>query len=562
MSEKINGYHIHPMASTYPLLQGEELQALAEDIKQNGQLEPVIIDRKSGLVIDGRNRLAACGLISKIVETKVVAFDDDKAVFDDILSRNSHRRHMTKTARCVVVARLLEKTEDIEDVCERIGKGLFNNDIEKRAVKTLRKRRKAGGGASSFICYVATVVGCSASAAADAQRLRKDEEIASKVVSGEMTEARARKLQGNAPRNKNRKKEIGRLEALREELKEAKEAPPVDPVALQRAKEKNRQLTKHNKELIDRLDAAEARVLLHQEVSSVHVPRVPIADRPVGGRREATAVCVISDAHVEERVDLEETNGRNEYSPDICRARFEKLGQGLLWHLELFRSMYDIPSLVLPILGDMISGQIHDELIETNYLSQVPAIRLARDCVAQVIHRVLDETDISQITVPCIVGNHSRMTTKQNVKKAAENSFELVLYTELQDAFQNEPRITFIVAPGKMLYLEVYDYVLRFLHGDQVSYNGGIGGVTVPLHKKIGGWDTERKADVTVMGHHHSWLALPHAVINGSIVGYNEYAKHIGARYEPPQQAFFLMDSERGYRHATRIFVDSVEKER
>ena len=51
-------------------------------------------------------------------------------------------------------------------------------------------------------------------------------------------------------------------------------------------------------------------------------------------------------------------------------------------------------------------------------------------------------------------------------------------------------------------------------------------------------------------------MSLSNFVSNGSLIGYNEYALSIKAKYEPPQQAFFLIDAERGKRHSTPIWVD------
>jgi ParB-like chromosome segregation protein Spo0J len=42
----------------FPMMSQAELQALAEDLRQQGQLHPVVMYR--GQVLDGRNRLVAC----------------------------------------------------------------------------------------------------------------------------------------------------------------------------------------------------------------------------------------------------------------------------------------------------------------------------------------------------------------------------------------------------------------------------------------------------------------------------------------------------------------------
>ena len=106
----------------------------------------------------------------------------------------------------------------------------------------------------------------------------------------------------------------------------------------------------------------------------------------------------------------------------------------------------------------------------------------------------------------------------------------------------------------------MYDYTVRFTHGDQVGYSGGVGGVTIPLNKKIANWDVGRKADVTCIGHFHQYMSLPHAVINGSLIGYGPYAVSIGAKFEQPQQSFFLIDSRRGKTASYPIWVERNRK--
>lgn len=43
------------------MLDEDELQALADDIRDLGQLQPIVLD-SSGRILDGRNRLRACEL--------------------------------------------------------------------------------------------------------------------------------------------------------------------------------------------------------------------------------------------------------------------------------------------------------------------------------------------------------------------------------------------------------------------------------------------------------------------------------------------------------------------
>jgi hypothetical protein len=90
----------HPVAALFPMLSEDELADLADDIAANGLLEPIVLDQ-DGLLIDGRNRLAACRLAG--VEPRFVQLaHPDPAGY--IISLNLTRRHMTQTQRAVIAA--------------------------------------------------------------------------------------------------------------------------------------------------------------------------------------------------------------------------------------------------------------------------------------------------------------------------------------------------------------------------------------------------------------------------------------------------------------------------
>ena len=94
----------HPCANLFPMLEEPELQELADDIAANGQHHPVIIYDK-GLILEGRNRSAACALAGIEPATKVFKGDDtEKLAF--VLSVNLHRRHLDTAQRAMVAEKL------------------------------------------------------------------------------------------------------------------------------------------------------------------------------------------------------------------------------------------------------------------------------------------------------------------------------------------------------------------------------------------------------------------------------------------------------------------------
>jgi hypothetical protein len=95
--------------------------------------------------------------------------------------------------------------------------------------------------------------------------------------------------------------------------------------------------------------------------------------------------------------------------------------------------------------------------------------------------------------------------------------------------------------------LDLDGFRVRFHHGHAVRYQGGIGGIHVPLNKSIAAWDATLKADLTCLGHWHqfSWGRSGRYVSNGSVIGHSAYAVRIKAAYEPPCQACVVIDHER-----------------
>lgn len=91
----------HPLAKMFPLMGGEDLTALAEDIKQHGLSQPIIIHE--GLILDGRNRFKACQLAG--VDPVFDNYQGDDAL-GYVLSLNLHRRHLTSSQQAVLAAEI------------------------------------------------------------------------------------------------------------------------------------------------------------------------------------------------------------------------------------------------------------------------------------------------------------------------------------------------------------------------------------------------------------------------------------------------------------------------
>lgn len=91
----------HDYAQLFPLIVGDEYQALLDDIDANGQREPIVL--YEGKILDGRNRYRVCKDL--LIEPMREEFTGDDAL-GYVLSLNLYRRQLTIAQRALIAAEL------------------------------------------------------------------------------------------------------------------------------------------------------------------------------------------------------------------------------------------------------------------------------------------------------------------------------------------------------------------------------------------------------------------------------------------------------------------------
>jgi len=97
----VREYEFHPLANVFPLMEGDEFEALVDDIKKNGQRELIVVFEDK--ILDGRNRYRAC-LAADVEPTFAPYLGDDALAF--VVSANLRRRHLNESQRSIVAGRL------------------------------------------------------------------------------------------------------------------------------------------------------------------------------------------------------------------------------------------------------------------------------------------------------------------------------------------------------------------------------------------------------------------------------------------------------------------------
>jgi hypothetical protein len=96
-------YEFHPLADIFPMLEDDELKALAEDIKAKGLTEPITL--YEGKVLDGRNRYRACELAKVELTDHFTQYEGDDAL-GFVVSKNLRRRHLNESQRAAIAAEI------------------------------------------------------------------------------------------------------------------------------------------------------------------------------------------------------------------------------------------------------------------------------------------------------------------------------------------------------------------------------------------------------------------------------------------------------------------------
>lgn len=322
----------------------------------------------------------------------------------------------------------------------------------------------------------------------------------------------------------------------------------VHPVAAQARREDESRIRTEHRQLVEELREANARHAFLDTITSTKLPpHVPRREK-TSGLRDTTAVVLASDWHVEEEVDPESIAGRNEYNLEIADKRIERFFNAIVWNVEHHRSSKHLAvrDLVLWLGGDLMSGYIHEELMEGNQLSPTETCLWLLPRLNGGIRMLQERLDLASIVVPCSYGNHGRTTPKRRVATGAQNSYEWLMYNNLARELAGEKRIRFEITKSAHQYVNVYDFKVHFHHGDEMNYQGGVGGIGIPFHKAMDAWNEDIRCDIHNVGHWHQLKTFGSGNVNGSLIGFNSYAKSIKARFEEPKQAFYLVDANRG----------------
>lgn len=322
--------------------------------------------------------------------------------------------------------------------------------------------------------------------------------------------------------------------------------------------------------LVKRLKLAEAenRRLVHQladvadfreAVAGVGDPLEPVSFQRVerGPGHPETAVLVLSDLQWGETISLAVMDGLNSYNAEIARKRLARVFSAFVDLITRHWAGPPPERIIVVLGGDLISGEIHEELAKTNSMLSIPALR---DCASHIcagirfIHQALSCAKLDIISVP---GNHGRTTRKPESKLYAEHSYDTLCADLIEMEFKQDGKwpawFTIWKPPSGDALIWIYGYRVLITHGDRIGSRGGAGFVgtaaTVARGFKKLVMDYAGRGmmlDLIICGHFHTALQLEEGVCNGCLPGPSEYSRDLRFRPRPAVQAFLTFHPNRG----------------
>jgi len=279
----------------------------------------------------------------------------------------------------------------------------------------------------------------------------------------------------------------------------------------------------------------------------------------------ATLMVMLSDTHFDEVVIPEEVEGLNAYNRDIATQRLHRWGTNVVKVSRHYLSGVTYDGCVLILGGDIFSGDIHEELAQTNEDTMLGSLLYWSEQIAAAIDLLADE--FGKVHVPSIVGNHGRMSRKPRAKLRVKTNFDWLLSKMVERHFSKDKRVTFDIPEGTDALIKVYDTNHLVTHGDQVSGGGGIGGIypgimRLRARKAQRYLTTGQNFSTLWMGHWHQYLPSSHLIINGSLKGYDEYAFINNFSFEPPQQALAVVTPSHGITFHAPVFSQDRKAEK
>jgi hypothetical protein len=274
-----------------------------------------------------------------------------------------------------------------------------------------------------------------------------------------------------------------------------------------------------------------------------------------------TLLAMMSDFHIGEVVSPSEMDGGNAYNLKIAEARLERFFRRTTFIARNYLAGVHYDGIVLALNGDMVSGDIHDELAQTNECSTYEAVLWAVPKLAAGIEMFLKE--FQHVHVVSTPGNHGRDSQRPRYKRRSGHNADTLISRLVARQFDGAKGVTFDIPDSYDVGFKVYGSRFTMEHGDELKFSGtseigALGPVKRGTMRKQTQLTAEGKPfDYNLVSHFHQYVpaASQGFVMNGTGKGPDEYSRGRHFKPEPAQQALMVVTPEYGITAQMPVFV-------
>lgn len=323
--------------------------------------------------------------------------------------------------------------------------------------------------------------------------------------------------------------------------KKQREENPTHEVQIEREKIK-REIAEKKYLQLKRLLARDENIIqaLKEVIPQFPVPEYVNPPKPAYSKGKETAVLLISDWHIGEVVSEEETLGLGAFNSEIATARVELIAEKTIDLISGY-TRSRIGTIVVGALGDMVSGQIHEELERTQELNAAEQVIMAAWLIAMLLSELTAYYNVKFVGV---VGNHGRLKRKKEAKEKYVN-WDYIVYQITSLLLRDNPRIEWLISKSPHAFVEIEGHLFLFTHGDTIKGWAGIPFYGISRYaNNMREILNKRKLilDGLCMGHFHQPANIERIngpiIVNGSLKGPDEYSLQRGAAMGPSQVLF------------------------
>lgn len=311
------------------------------------------------------------------------------------------------------------------------------------------------------------------------------------------------------------------------------------------------------------------------ELAPIAYSAAPSIQRPNrkggGSSRPQSAVLLLSDTHIGQVIEPNQTLGFGRYDFPTFLARLKYLEESVTSILKDHVTT-ELEELVVCLGGDFLHGALNHSAEAAQKNTLFAQFYAGSHALAQFLRNVTPLAP--KVRIYCTVGNHTRWGTQH--KMPTENRYsnlDSFLYAHIKALTREIPTLEWHLDTQPFTLFEVQSFLFHLSHGDQLR--GGDKALGIPNHavgrmlsstSQMFGKAGARSPHYYLLGHLHRSIVLPHSkgsvIVNGGFPGLDGYGLASGFSAVDPSQVFFLVHPRYGKTATYDILLNNaVENE-